>query len=96
MYKRQEGEEGKFFVWTPAEVAAVLGDEDAGLFCRVYDIEEGGNWEGHGIPNVRLPDEAAAKLFGLEPEAVSYTHLDVYKRQTVDGACGFHAIQSTR
>ena len=26
-----EGEEGKFFVWTPAEIEAVLGDE-AGIF----------------------------------------------------------------
>ena len=83
-----EGEEGKFFVWTPAEVAAVLGDEDAGLFCRVYDIEEGGNWEGHGIPNVRLPDEAAAKLFGLEPEEL---------RRRLDAARSkLHAARSRR
>ncbi len=40
-----EGEEGKFFVWTPAEVAAVLGDEPARTFCYVYDVSDEGNFE---------------------------------------------------
>ena len=34
-----EGVEGKFFVWTPEEVARALGnDEDARRFCACYDI----------------------------------------------------------
>jgi uncharacterized protein YyaL (SSP411 family) len=40
-----EGEEGKFYVWTEAEVDALLGD-DAVLFKRAYDVTPGGNWEG--------------------------------------------------
>jgi len=51
-----EGEEGKFYVWSKAEVESVLGD-DAGFFCQHYDITEEGNFEGHNIPNRRLdPD----------------------------------------
>ena len=46
-----EGEEGKFYVWTPAQVREVLGEEDGALFCGVYDITEAGNFEGHNIPN---------------------------------------------
>lgn len=46
-----EGEEGKFYVWTPQEVQEVLGNEDAELFCDVYDITPEGNFEGHSIPN---------------------------------------------
>ena len=46
-----EGEEGKFFVWTPAEVEAVLGPEEGGNLCAYYDITEEGNWEGKSIPN---------------------------------------------
>ena len=42
-----EGEEGKFYVWTPPEIAAVLGGEDAALFCRAYGVSESGNFE-HG------------------------------------------------
>lgn len=45
-----EGEEGLFYLWTPAGVAAVLGD-DAGRFCSAFDIRPGGNFEGRSIPN---------------------------------------------
>ncbi len=37
--------EGKFYVWTRPEIAAVLGTEDAALFCRVYDVSDAGNWQ---------------------------------------------------
>jgi uncharacterized protein YyaL (SSP411 family) len=40
-----EGEEGKFYVWTPEEIEGVLGQEDAELFNAVYGVEPGGNWE---------------------------------------------------
>src|SRR5262249_45983058 len=33
-----EGEEGRYFVWTPAEVAAVVGPADAELVCRHWGI----------------------------------------------------------
>ena len=45
-----EGEEGKFYVWTEAEIDRVLGN-DAGLFKMTYDVGPGGNWEGHVILN---------------------------------------------
>lgn len=45
-----EGEEGKFYVWSDAEVDAVLGDE-AALFKEIYDVKAGGNWEGKTILN---------------------------------------------
>ena len=43
-----EGEEGRFYVWTEAEVDALLGTESAG-FKAAYDVSAGGNWEGHCI-----------------------------------------------
>ena len=46
-----EGEEGKFYVWTPEEVKAVLGDADGEEFCCRYDITPSGNFEGKSIPN---------------------------------------------
>ncbi|MGH8423396.1 MAG: thioredoxin domain-containing protein, partial [Pseudomonas fluorescens] len=42
-----EGEEGQFYVWTPAQVQAVLGDPDAALACRAYGVTATGNFE-HG------------------------------------------------
>ncbi|HMT07105.1 MAG TPA: thioredoxin domain-containing protein [Pyrinomonadaceae bacterium] len=50
-----EGEEGKFFIWSPEEVVEVLGETDARLFCDTYDVSKGGNFEGHNIPNLREP-----------------------------------------
>jgi len=46
-----EGEEGKFFVWTPAEVEQVLGD-DAREFMNLYSVTKDGNFEGKNILNI--------------------------------------------
>ena len=40
-----EGREGVFFVWTPAQLAEVLGPEDASLAGRYYGVDEAGNFE---------------------------------------------------
>jgi uncharacterized protein len=45
-----EGEEGKFYVWTAAEIDRLLG-ADAAFFKDAYDVRDGGNWEGHTILN---------------------------------------------
>jgi uncharacterized protein YyaL (SSP411 family) len=63
-----EGEEGKFFVWTPQEVEALLGPEDAPLFCRYFDISSLGNFEGHNILHVDLEPGVVARLFNVTPE----------------------------
>ncbi len=47
-----EGEEGKFYVWTAAEIDRLLG-ADAAMFKLAYDVTRGGNWEGHTILNRR-------------------------------------------
>jgi uncharacterized protein YyaL (SSP411 family) len=50
-----EGEEGKFYVWSLAEVENALGPGDAAAFAAQYDVTAGGNFEGHNILN-RLND----------------------------------------
>src|SRR5262249_55332762 len=50
-----EGEEGKFYVWSLAEIEKELGAEDAAYFAGIYDVTAGGNFEGHNILN-RLRD----------------------------------------
>ncbi len=47
-----EGEEGKFYVWTKAEIEQILG-EDAAAFCETFEFSEQGNWE-HGNNVVHL------------------------------------------
>src|SRR5437868_3937243 len=44
-----EGEEGKFYVWSLAEIEQVLGHEDAAFFAAQYDVTAEGNFEGRNI-----------------------------------------------
>jgi uncharacterized protein YyaL (SSP411 family) len=60
-----EGEEGKFFLWTPAEAGAALHDEElAKIAARYFDISEEGNFEGRNILNRTIEKADAAKLLG--------------------------------
>lgn len=43
-----EGVEGKFYTWSYAEIYELL-KEDAALFCKYYQVSEGGNWEHTNI-----------------------------------------------
>ncbi|MEE8443145.1 MAG: thioredoxin domain-containing protein [Dehalococcoidia bacterium] len=67
-----EGEEGKFFVWTPQEIESVLSREMATVFNRYYGVTDQGNFEGRNILHVALePGEAAGELnIGEEELAV--------------------------
>jgi len=55
-----EGEEGKFYVWSLAEVMQTLGAEDGAFFARHYDVTEAGNFEGHNILNRLKPQSRDA------------------------------------
>ena len=63
-----EGEEGKFYLWTPEEFRSLLGPE-ADLFIEYYHLAEQGNWEpGKNIPYRSGTDEAFAEAHGLEQD----------------------------
>ncbi len=62
-----EGEEGKFYVWTPQEIAQVLGQDEAELFCRFYGVSPEGNFEhGTSILHVERPLEEFAASTGVD------------------------------
>lgn len=46
-----DGVEGKYYVFTPAEIRSVLGQAQGSEVCRLYGITENGNFEGKSIPN---------------------------------------------
>jgi uncharacterized protein len=45
-----EHEEGKYYVWSAAEIDGALGP-DAAIFKQYYDVTPEGNWEEHNILN---------------------------------------------
>ena len=73
-----EGIEGKFFVWTPAEFAAVLGPEDGSLAAEVFGVTVAGNFQDPHHPefgrrNVlsrRAPLNHIARSRGTTAEAI--------------------------
>jgi uncharacterized protein len=66
-----ESHEGKFFVWTPEEIKAVVGEEAGELVCRFYKVTETGNFEGKNILWVAQPGDAVAKTAGKTAEEVN-------------------------
>jgi uncharacterized protein len=72
-----EGEEGRFFVWTPQQLRDALGsDDDAALAARVFGVSDAGNFE-HGATVLSLPYplEQVASSLGVD-EAELRARLD--------------------
>ncbi|MBW2070497.1 MAG: thioredoxin domain-containing protein [Deltaproteobacteria bacterium] len=62
-----EGEEGRFYTWTPEEVRQHLSKEEAELFCCFYDVGPNGNFEGgRSIPHIRMSLEEFAAGEGMD------------------------------
>jgi len=74
-----EGDEGKFYVWTPDEVAALLEPSDYELFARKYGLDKEANFEGKWHLTVRedvddpdnVIDEARLKLLAIRSDRIA-------------------------
>jgi len=75
-----EGEEGKYFVFSPQQVRELLEPKLAQLFCAYYDITPVGNWEGKSIPNTPRPLEEVAHSLGLDPAQASLLLRQAHRR----------------
>ena len=56
-----EGEEGRFYVWTPAQLVEVLGEDDGRWAAALLEVTAGGTFE-HGSSTLQLladPDDPA-------------------------------------
>jgi uncharacterized protein len=61
-----EGEEGKFYVWRPAELTAVLGPEDGEFAARAFGVTQAGTFErGASVLQLRADP----------PDAVRFTRI---------------------
>jgi hypothetical protein len=66
-----EGDEGAFYVWTPAEVEALLGPVDGALACRYFGVTKDGSFErGASVLRESGPFDAFARREGADPSAL--------------------------
>jgi len=65
-----EGEEGKYYFWTPAEILEILGEEDGKQYSKAFNVEAGGNFA----------EQATGKLTGA-----SIPYLKNVQAQLADG-----------
>ena len=79
-----EGEEGKFYVWTPDEVKALLSADEYRLFAPVYGLDRPANFENHfwNLHRFQTPDAVASKI-GLDPTTAAL-HLENARRKLLD------------
>jgi uncharacterized protein len=70
-----EGEEGRFYVWTPEELRAVLG-ERAEAIVQYYGVSEAGNFEGRNV--LHLAGGAAAP----EPDGLAEARRALYEARS--------------
>ena len=75
------GGEGAFFVWTPAQLREVLGDDDGSLAARVFGVVDGGNFE-HGTTVLSMPYPLAqvARSMQIEEPALRARVEDIRAR----------------
>jgi len=63
-----EGVEGKFYLWSVDELKALLDKDEFSLLLKLFDIQEGGNFEverGLNILALRSSLEDAASVYGI-------------------------------
>jgi hypothetical protein len=88
-----EGVEGKFYVWSAAEIREILNPEDAALFLAAFNFQDAGNFEdeatgqktGANIPYLSPDLATTAGGLGIAPEDID---------ERLDAA--LHAVYASR
>ena len=63
-----EGEEGKFYAWTPTAVRTLLDPAEYPVFAAHFGLEREANFEGHWHLYVADDMETVARRAGIEPD----------------------------
>ncbi len=67
-----DGEEVKYYVFTPGEIISLLGEKDGAEFNRRFGITEKGNFEGKNIPNLLGKNDFSEATDDLVPRVYEY------------------------
>ena len=65
------GEEGSYYVWTPAQIVDVAGETDGPPLADLLGVTAEGNFEGRSIPTRRMPPAAVAARHGGDADSVT-------------------------
>ena len=63
-----EGAEGTFYLWDPAEILDLLGNDDGERFCRLFGVTGEGNFEGRNILHLTTTLDDWARQERMPPE----------------------------
>jgi len=66
-----EGHEGRFYVWTPGEIQALLSAAEYAAFSRRFGLDRGANFEGAWHLYVHESMDAVAAALGESPPSVT-------------------------
>jgi uncharacterized protein YyaL (SSP411 family) len=81
-----EGEEGKYYVWSKAEILDVLGEADAAVFATAYDVTEQLGRPQHSQPPQQSGSGVARRRKGVARNA----------RQAAGASVGSHSARLGR
>lgn len=65
-----EGVEGTFYIWSPDEVIAILGEGDGKLFNSLYDVTPNGNFDEQNILHLDKDPETYAVEHNVSPNEI--------------------------
>jgi uncharacterized protein YyaL (SSP411 family) len=65
-----DGEEGRFYVWTPAQIRDALDAPHADAVIAYFGVTEQGNFRGRTILHVERPLEETAAALAVTPEVL--------------------------
>ncbi len=78
------GEEGTYYVWTPAQIIAAVGEADGPLLADLLGVGADGNFEhGASVVTRRVDIDAVARRHGRDPAAAASLfdrHRDTLRR----------------
>ena len=81
-----EGEEGKFYLWTPAEIEQRSAPQRAATFCYAYDVTEAGNFEEAApFSTAPRPSCSAPRCSAVTPEELPRELAESRRRRIAGG-----------
>ncbi|MEM7502424.1 MAG: thioredoxin domain-containing protein [Pseudomonadota bacterium] len=81
-----EGEEGRYYVWTPDAVKALLDDTEYALVAPHFGLDQDANFEGSWHLTVRQPVDALASTHKLEVQTVTERIAEARRKLLIERA----------